>query len=184
VREVVGHRRSVASGVWRGRRGIWVLRALRQMAPPPLGIYDPPFAASMDFRLLSHTPQTAQPSCYILICSLNPAMAFVNLDSIHQYQPPPIVAQPVQRHSASMPLQGRSEVWNRGASTVSSGYNKSVGLASNSTTSANLQDSNAIEYVDLTTSLPMETLDPSREPALGFGGMENAQGNVYCSQCR
>jgi len=174
----------VASGGWRGRRGIWVLRALRQMAPQPLGIYDPPFAASMDLRLLSHTPQTAQPSCHTLICSLNPAMAFVNLDPIHHYQLPATAAQPAQRHSASQPLKGRSGVWNRGASTVSSGHNKSVGLTANITTSANLQDSNAIEYVDLTTSLPTETPDPFREPALDFGGMENAQGNVHCSQHR
>jgi len=154
------------------------------MAPQPLGIYDPPFAASMDFRLLSHTPQTAQPSCYTFICSLNPAMAFVNLDSIHHYQPPPIAARPAQRHSASQPLKGRSAVWNRGPSTVSSGHHNSVGLVSNISTSANLQDYNTIEWVDLTTSLPTETLDPFREPALGFGGMENAQGNVHCSQYR
>lgn len=57
---------------------------------------------------------------------------------------------------------------------ISNKYNNSILLARNIVTSTRLHDCDPVEWFDLTTSLPMEIADPRGEPALGFGGTENA----------
>lgn len=139
-------------------------------------IYDPPFAASLDLRLLSfHLPDRLADLLYSALFSFKPAMASVCLNSIYHYQPAP---------SRGRPVKGRSTACNRGASAASSKYKDSIALAPNVPPSAGLGDYDLIECFDLTTSLPMEAIDPFGEPALGFGGTENAQGNVHCPRCR
>jgi len=89
-------------------------------------------------------------------------MVDVNLDSIHYYQPLASALRPVQRCPAA---------WNCGASMAS---------APNVSPSARLADHALSECVDLTTSSPMESLDPFGELALDFAGMEScAEGNVH-----
>ncbi len=52
------------------------------------------------------------------------------------------------------------------------------------TTSATLEDYGLIKCVDLTTSLPLKTIDLFGEPAPGFGGTEGrVQGKVHWPWC-
>lgn len=90
-------------------------------------------------------------------------MASVNLDSL-RHQPPLLSAVwRVQRCSAHR---------NRSASTLSNPHNASVTGALNIRPSTGLQNYDPIEYIDLTASLPIESLDPFDEPAVGFGDMQ------------
>ena len=139
-------------------------------------IYDPPFAASLDLRLLSfHLSDRSADLLYSALLLFKPAMASVSLDYLHHYQPAP---------SRDRPVKGHPAVRNRGASAVSSKLKDFIVLASNISLSASLEDYDLIECIDLTISLPMEAIDPFRESALGFGGTENTQGNVHCPRCR
>ncbi len=81
----------------------------------------------------------------------------------------------------SPPPKGRSIAWNRGAPTVSNEHNNTVAIEPNNNPSLRLEDYDLIECVDLTISIPMESSDPFREPALSFGGTDlYAQGNAHC----
>ncbi len=102
-------------------------------------------------------------------------MAFVSLQSVHHFQPP---------RSAGRPVKGCSAARKRGASTVSNAHKNPMAHTPNVSPSARLADFDLIECVDLTTSLPVESRDSFGESALGFGGTENAQGNVHCPQYR
>ncbi len=97
-------------------------------------------------------------------------MASVGLDFI-PYQPPPSTARPVK---------WRSAVAKSGLSTASSERNDPVDLTPQTTASAKLAIYDFIEYVDLTTSLPVKAMDPLGFSALGFGGADvlEAQGKV------
>lgn len=78
---------------------------LQWMARQSLDTYDPPFAVSADFsRILN----AAAPSifCTPLYSLSQPAMAFVDLDSIHYFQPPRSAGRPWKGH-----LKGPSTVW-------------------------------------------------------------------------
>ena len=132
----------------------------------------------MGLSLLSfHRPDRSADLLYSLLCSLSfkPAMASISLDSIYHYQPAP---------SRGRPVKGRSAARSRGTSVASSKHKDSVALAPPIPPSARSEDYDLIECVDLTTSLPMEAIDPFGEPAPGFGGTENAPGNVHCPRCR
>lgn len=100
-------------------------------------------------------------------------MAFVNLDSIHHFQP---------LHPTGRPVKGRSAAWKRGASTVSNEHSSPPALALKITASAGLKDYGLIESVDLTDNRPMETMNLFGEPALDFGSTEvlQAQGKAHC----
>ena len=79
-----------------------------------LDIYNPSFAALADFSRILYA--TAPSISRTLLHSLSkPAMAFVDLDSIHHFQPPRSTGRPLKGHA-----EGRSTAWKRSASTVSS----------------------------------------------------------------
>lgn len=90
-------------------------------------------------------------------------MAFVDLDSLHYYQPPP---------SAVRPLQKRSAAWNRGAS--SNAHEKPMAGAPNISASARLEDFNLIEYVHSAASIQVESL-----ANFDFEGTEMARGDSH-----
>lgn len=81
-------------------------------------------------------------------------MAFVNFKAIHHFQPP---------HSASRPLTARSKglstAGKRVASTVSNEQYNSMAPAPKITTSADLENCDMIDCVDLTFLLPTEIVD-------------------------
>ena len=138
----------------------------------PLRIYGPPLAPrwASDFSQIIHP--AAQPVDYTFFpLLLRPAMALIHLNSIHHYRPPQTIVRPVK---------GRSAASNRGASKVSHEHNDTVAITSNFGSSAGLKDYELIECVDLTDSLPMETVDLFGEPTLAFGGTEGCvQGKVH-----
>ena len=98
-------------------------------------------------------------------------MALVDLNSIHQYQPP---------HAAGGPVQRRSAASKRGTSTTSHEHNDPVAPAPKSTASADR------ECIDLTDSPAMETVGgPLGEPALGLGEVERCvHGKAHSPRCR
>ena len=53
---MLGHRRLVACGVWRGGNGDCARRGLQRMACQPLGVYNPPFASSMGLQTAFASP--------------------------------------------------------------------------------------------------------------------------------
>jgi len=123
-------------------------------------------------RLPLHPP-TKHSAYFITLFHIlsQPAMADVNLDSIHYYQPLASEIRPVQRCPAA---------WNCGASMVSNAHGNSMAPAPNVSPSARLADHALSECVDLTTSSPMESLDLFGELALDFAGTEScAKGNVH-----
>ena len=157
----------------RGKRGVifgaGVCRKLLWKARQPLDTYDPSFAASADF---SRTLFAAALSIFrTLLHSLSkPAMAFIDLNSIHHFQPPRSAGRPLKERS-----EGRSTAWKRGASKISSDHDDSAASVPKTKTSA--ETSEPAGCVDLTTPPPMETGgDPFSEPALSFGGTKNVQG--------
>ncbi len=101
-------------------------------------------------------------------------MAFVDLDSIHYFQPP----RPLDR-----PLKGRSEhrttPRKRDAFTISSEHYDSVASVPKTKTSGNLESCEPAGCIDLTYPPPMETGgDPLDKPAVSMRGTENIQGNT------
>ena len=102
-------------------------------------------------------------------------MASVTLDAIYLSQPPPSTGRHLKARS-----EGRSTAWKRGASALSKERRNSMASALKISTNADLGN-----CVDLTSPLPIESVgDPFGEPAMGFGGTENAQGKVLCPWCR
>ena len=91
-------------------------------------------------------------------------MAFVDLVSIHPYQSP---------HATSWPVKGHFAASRRDASTTSHEHNNSVAPAPKITASADLENFDWTEYVDLTYPLAMETVgDPYGKLTWGFGETE------------
>lgn len=129
------------------------------------------FAASMDLaHLFLHLPDNLADLLCPALSNFQPAMASVSLAFI-PYQPPLATARPAK---------GRLAPSNRSASKVSYRHNDTVTVASNVGSSAGLKDYELIEYVDLTDSLPIETMDIFSEPILAVGGTEGCvQGKVY-----
>lgn len=82
-------------------------------------------------------------------------MAFVDLGSIHFYQPP---------STAGPPGEGRSVGSNLCVPTVSNELENHMAFGPRSDSSGRVED--VIEYLDLTTSLWEEPFYPSCEPAL------------------
>lgn len=98
-------------------------------------------------------------------------MAFANLDSIHQYNPPAFKGRHIKRPSA---------VRNRGAPTVSNTHKNPMAGALNISRSARLDDFDLIEYSNLASSLLIDYLDRSRILALECGPIEShAYSNIY-----
>lgn len=96
-------------------------------------------------------------------------MASVTLSVIHLLQPPRSPGRVLKARS-----KGRSEAWKRGASTASKERRNSKALV------LKISTSDLENCVDLTSPQPMETVrNPIGEPALVFGGTENAQGKIY-----
>ena len=98
-------------------------------------------------------------------------MAFVDLESIHQYQPP---------HVTGGPVQGRSAASKRGASIASQEPNDPGAPAPKTTASADL------ECVDLTDSPAIEIVGGLLDkPALRLGEVERCvHGKAHCPRCR
>lgn len=98
-------------------------------------------------------------------------MAFVNLDSVHHFQPPRSTRSPLQERS-----EGHSTAWKRRASTVRSEHDGSLALVLKTKTGANLENCEPAGYIDLIHPLPIETGgDPFGEPALSLRGTETVQ---------
>ena len=102
--------------------------------------------------------QQAQSICYPLFAlQLHPTMAFVNMDSVHFYQPPSMAGRPGKRRSAASNLD---------VCAVSNESYNSMTLEPSSNPSGRLEDYDLIESLDLTVSLPGESLDLFREPTV------------------
>lgn len=139
-----------------------------------MDIYNPSFAASADFsRILYATSPSNFRTLLHILSKL--VMAFVDLDSIHYFQPPRSTGRLLKGRS-----EGRSTAWNRDASTVSSEHYDPVASVPKTMTSVNLENCEPAGCIDLTTLLPMEVCgDPFGEPALSSRGTENVQGTAY-----
>lgn len=97
-------------------------------------------------------------------------MAFINLDSVHYYQPPPFAGRPVQRRPGAQ---------NRGGSTLSNEHCNPMAGAPNIIGSVRLEDFDLIENINLASSLPIDSLGLPREPALDSRTIESyACGNI------
>ncbi|KAL9123615.1 MAG: hypothetical protein Q9217_006969, partial [Psora testacea] len=150
-----------------GRNVAWLLQ---WMARRSLDTYNPSFAASADFsRILYATASSV--FCTLLRLLSKPAMAFVDLDSIHHFQPPRSTGRPLKGCS-----EGRSTAWKRGTPKVSSKHYDSVASVPKTKTIITLENWEPAGYIDLTTTLTTETNDdPFGGPAVSSRGTENVQ---------
>lgn len=84
-------------------------------------------------------------------------MAFVNMDSVHFYQPPSMAGRPEKTRSAASNLD---------VCAVSNESYNFITIEPSSNPSGRLEDYDLIEFLDLTVSLPGESLDLFREPTV------------------
>lgn len=99
-------------------------------------------------------------------------MAFVDMNSVHFYQPPSMGGPPEERRSAALNLDVRA--------VSNESYNSMAFGPSNS--SGRLEDYNSIEPLDLTVSLPRESLDLFHESTVDTRDRSHATGTTrsYC----
>ncbi len=91
-------------------------------------------------------------------------MVFVDMDSVHFYQPPSMAGRLGERRSAALNLDVRA---------VSNQSYNSMTLEPCSNSSDRLQDYNSMEPFDLTVSLPTESLDSFRESTVDTRGSQS-----------
>ena len=153
MRRVLGDRRSVGSGVWRGRSRILSGEGCSGW-PASLWLHIfPPLAAFTGLGFLSQTTQQkAQSVCYPLFpFHSHPTMVFVDMDSVHFYQFPNKTRRPGKWRSVASNLEIRN---------VSKERDNPVAYGPSSGQSGRLGDYDLIEYCDLTASLPEESFYP------------------------
>jgi len=116
--------------------------------------------------------QQAQSICYPLFAlQLHSTMAFVNMDSVHFYQPPSMAGRLGKRRSAASNLD---------VCAVNNENYNSMTVEPSSNPSGRLEDYDLIESLDLTVSLPRESLDLFREPTVDpRGAQSHALGTPY-----
>ena len=127
------------------------------MACQPLSTYIPPLAASTGLGFLSQTTQPkAQSICYPLYpLHFHPTIAFVDMDSVHFYQPPNKIRRPGQWRSAASNFEIRKE------------RDNAMTYGPSSSQSGRLEDYDLIEYLGLTSSpQPEDSFHPSLAPVL------------------
>jgi len=106
----------------------------------------------------SSIQQRAQSICYPWFSlQLHPAMAFVNMDFVHFYQP---------RSMAGRLGKSPSAASNLDVCAISNESYNSMTLEPSSNPGRRLEDYDLIESIDQTVSLPRESLDLFREPSV------------------
>ena len=126
------------------------------MACQPLSTYIPPLPASTGLDFLSQTTQSKAPLiCYPLYpLHFHPTIAFVNMDSVHFYQPLNEIRRPGQWRSAASNFEIHKE------------RDNAITYRLSSSQSGRLEDYNSIEYLDLTASPLEDSFHSSLTPVL------------------
>lgn len=102
----------------------------------------------------------------------HPTMAFVDMDSVHFYQPPSMAGRLGERRFAALNLDVRA---------ISNESYKPIALEPSSNSSGRLEDYNSIESFDSTVSLPRESLDLFRESTVDPCGPQSHAIGTTCS---
>ena len=125
----------------------------------------PPRPLVLDFS--QTTQPKAQSICYPLFPShFHPTIAFVDMDSVHFYQPPNKIRRPGQWRSAASNFEIRKE------------RDNAMTYGPSSSQSGRLKDYDLIEYFDLTASPPEDSFHPSLAPLLDHKSAESHVGGM------